>query len=465
MILHDVEVEGRSGLDVLVDGGRITAVAPGLTTAHPAEDVVEGHGGALLPGLHDHHLHLRSLAARARSVVCGPPEVTGTESLAAALTAAAARRPPGAWIRGVGYDERVVGPLDRARLDALVPDHPARVQHRSGHLWVVNSRALDRLVGRTTATIADGHLYDADASFRGLDEQESGAEAAALAEVGDRLAALGVTGVTDATADNDDAAAAWFAARRADGTLPFDVHLLGGDDLTHGPRKVILAERDLPGLDELVASVTAAHQGGRPVAVHAASRATVVLALTTLEATGVLAGDRLEHASVAPPEIAGWAARLGVTIVTNPGFVAAHGDRYLAEVDPEDQPWLYRGRGLLDAGAALGAGSDAPYGPEDPWAAMQAAVDRRTAAGSCLGPAEAVSPEAALACWTTGPEDPGGPVRRLTVGAAADLCLLSVPWTEARRQLTADCVAATIVGGTLVAGGRPHRPHPLERPT
>lgn len=453
MILHDVEIEGRPSQDVVVEGDRIAAVGSDLATSLRRDDVIEGRGGALLPGLHDRHLHLRSMAARLRSVSCGPPEVTGPGTLAAALTEAASTRPAGRWIRGVGYDERIVGRVDRARLDLLVPHHPVRLQHRTGHLWVVNTPGLRRLEGRFPEAQADGHLHDHDDAFRGLDPHDPDVETTALATVGERLNALGITGATDATADNDDGAASWFAARRADGTLALDLRLLGGASLAGGPRKVILAEHDLPALDDLTAAISAAHAVDRPVAVHAASRATVVLALAALDAAGAHPGDRIEHASVAPPELVAWTARLGATVVTQPGFVVAHGDRYLDEVDGDDQPWLYRGRGFLDAGVRLAAGSDAPFGPEDPWAAMQAAVDRRTEHGEVLGPQEGLTPEEALALFTGPADDPGGPARRVAAGERADLCLLTVPWVEARHRLTADYVAATVVAGALVAGG------------
>ena len=453
MILHDVEVEGRPGLDVAIEADRIVAVGPDLATSHPGSDVVEGHGGALLPGLHDHHLHLRSMAARSRSVICAPPEVDGPDAFAAALAAAASTTPPHRWIRAVGYEERVLGPVDRSRLDAIVPHHPVRLQHRSGHLWVVNTPGLRLLEPVCGATSADGHLYDHDEAFRGLDEHDPGADLAALASVGERLNALGITEVTDATADNGADDASWFAARQADASLTLRVHLLGGDTLSAGPRKVILAEHDLPSLDDLTTTISAVHAADRPVAVHAASRATLVLALAALDAAGAHPGDRLEHASVAPPELLAWAARLGATVVTQPGFVVAHGDRYLDEVDGDDQPWLYRGRGFLDARVRLAAGSDAPFGPEDPWVAMQAAVDRRTGGGAVLGPDEGLTPEEALALFTGPAAAPGGPARRVAVGERADLCLLEVPWVEARRRLTADYVAATVVAGALVAGG------------
>jgi predicted amidohydrolase YtcJ len=141
---------------------------------------------------------------------------------------------------------------------------------------------------------------------------------------------------------------------------------------------------------------------------------------------------------------------LRVRVVTQPGFVHRHGDRYRRSVEPADQPWLYRLRGWLDAGVSLGAGSDAPYGPEDPWTAIRAAVNRRTSEGYSLGPAEAVSPEAALAMFTSPLHTPGTPAGPLAVGDPADLCLLALPWQQARAELTADLVRCTLVGGRIV---------------
>lgn len=70
------------------------------------------------------------------------------------MTCACSRRPcaaahraaaDGGWVRGVGYDEAAAGPLDRAALDRLVPGVPARIQRRSGVLWMLNSQAIEAL--------------------------------------------------------------------------------------------------------------------------------------------------------------------------------------------------------------------------------------------------------------------------------------------------------------------------------
>ena len=83
------------------------------------------------------------------------------------------------------------------------------------------------------------------------------------------------------------------------------------------------------------------------------------------------------------------------------------------DVASEDQPLLYRCRSFLRHGIPLGGSTDAPYGLPDPWVAMRAAVHRRTAKGRRLGKDETLSPEEALALFTSPLEAPGAPPRRV----------------------------------------------------
>jgi cytosine/adenosine deaminase-related metal-dependent hydrolase len=69
-LFRRAEVAGRI-VDVRVAGGVISEVGPGLRPA-PAETVMDARGGALLPGLHDHHIHLLSLVRPS-----GPPADLG----------------------------------------------------------------------------------------------------------------------------------------------------------------------------------------------------------------------------------------------------------------------------------------------------------------------------------------------------------------------------------------------------
>lgn len=435
----------------------------------PGEAELDARGGALLPGLHDHHLHLLALAASLASVACGPPLVEDETALARALRAAS---PRGGWIRGTGYHESVAGVLHRERLDALRADVPVRIQHRSGACWMLNGAALARVglgaarlpeafeagVERDARGEPSGRLFRLDAWLR----ERLGAPAApGLAEAGALLARAGVTGATDATVGSgrDELALIEGALRR--GELRCRVLLMGGPDLpepaeplaARGPVKLVLDERALPPLADLVDALAAARAAGRRAAVHCVTRSELLLALAAFGEAGSLPGDRIEHASVTPPDVTSLLARSGLTVVTQPGFVFERGDAYLAEVEADDRPWLYRAAGLLAAGIPVGGGTDAPFGAADPWASMRAAVARLTRKGRALGPAEALAPERALALFTTPAGAPGGQPRRVAPGAPADLVLLRRPWAEARHELERELVAATFVAGALVAGG------------
>ncbi|HEX2485312.1 MAG TPA: amidohydrolase family protein [Myxococcota bacterium] len=442
------------------------AIAPRLSRLGD-ESFVDARGGALLPGLHDHHLHLFSLAAALESVACGPPDALDVGGLARQL--AKARRGRDGWIRGVGYHDSVAGPLDAQRLSALGDDAaPIRVQHRSGALWIVSRAGLAALgvaerarpddppgLERDAEGRATGRLFDGDA-WLGARLPKAAPD---LARVGTRLAAMGVSGATDATPSNDAAVLEALAAARRSGALPQRLDLMGGldlppsheDGLRRGAVKIVLRDAALPDPDELAARISEAHAHGRAIAIHCVTRAELALAACALgEAGSSHAGDRIEHASVAPPELVACLAALGVSVVTQPNFLYERGDAYACEVDPTDRPWLYRGSGFVGAGVRLGGGTDAPFGAPDPWRAMQAAVDRRSRSGLVLGADEALTPERALALFTTAPDDPGGAPRRVAAGAPADLCLLDRPWKQARDRLDAGDVAGTWCAGLRV---------------
>ncbi|MFM7064506.1 MAG: amidohydrolase family protein [Actinomycetes bacterium] len=442
----DAEVGGRR-VDVRIGGERIERIGRDLPRL--GTDVVRANGGALLPGLHDHHLHLLAMAARDQSVnVAAAPDADAFDQL---VSAALTQHGDPEWIRVVGYDESH-GPLTSLRLDALAPGRLVRVQHRSGAAWML-SPAGARAVGLFGA---HDWVYRDDEHLRSAWESGTAPD---LTAVGVRLARYGVTGVTDATPFDDASGFAALAAARATGALPQRVVVTGGHQLAEqrpppllerGPVKLVIADHEPTDLDELAARISVAHRAGRPVAVHCVTRTAIVLALVAWEAAGTLAGDRVEHASVVPLELVQRLGVLGVHVVTQPGFVHAHGDRYLSAVDADDLPHLYRCGSLIAAGINVGASTDAPFGPEDPWLAVRAAADRRTAEGVVLGGAERIPARRALDGFLTPPDQPGGAVRTVEVGAVADLCLLGTPLHDALESPDAANVAATWIAGRVV---------------
>ena len=191
----------------------------------------------------------------------------------------------------------------------------------------------------------------------------------------------------------------------------------------------------------------------RTIAVHCVTRVQLIVLLAALDLTGTAPGDRVEHGSVVPPELIDRIASHSLTVVTQPNLVLERGDQYLSDVPEEDHASLYRCRSLLDAGVIIAAGTDAPFGRPDPWAAIRAAIERRTMSGAALGAEEAVPPRRALDLFLGSPSDPGIP-RRVQCGAEADLVVLRGPIDDVLRDPSASAVALTIIDG--VVAGQPN---------
>lgn len=457
MLIRNAELDLSRRADVRVEADRVVAIADRLPAAD-GEEVVDARGASLLPGLHDHHLHLYATAAALRSVACGPPAVRDAAALAAVLVRAKAGAD--GWIRGTGYHESVAGLPDCMQLDAWVPDVPLRIQHRSGRLWLLNSTALalldarerdppERRDGRLT-----GRVYDADGWLR----ERIGGRWPDLHALSTQLARWGITGCTDTGQSNDGATFARFVGERACGSLMQCLRVMGDGSLdalsdagvARGERKFHLHDHALPDFERVVAEVRRSHAVGRAAAFHCVTRGELVFALAVLREAGSCGRDRIEHAGIVPPEAIDAMRELRVRVVTQPNFIAERGDAYRRDVDAADHGRLYRLRSLLDAGVPLAAGSDAPYGDANPWRAMQAAVDRRTLDGAPLGATEALTPEQALALFLAPLDDIAAPPRAVRVGEVADLCLLQTPWSATRLRLGQTQPRRVLIGGVTV---------------
>ena len=436
--LHDVRIT-----DLIVEVGADLEAAD--------ETVLDARGCALLPGLHDHHIHLFATARAATSVDCSDLQPGDESGLANRISQA----PVSGWRRIVGYHESMAGDLDRHRLDQLSPQVPARLQHASGKLWVLNTLALQALeinesnhtgIERDEAGSPTGRIWRSDNWLRArLDTQ-----APDLGPLSNRLAAFGITGVTDTSYTNSQSAVHTLSTAQRRGRLLQRLYVMGDDSVSAGPLKIMLDEDDLPPIDLLVERIVAARQRGRSAAFHCVSHVELVYALAALEQAGYSSSDRIEHGGVVRPDVLSQLRDSGATVVTQPGFIWARGARYQRDAEAADQPYLYPFASLLAAGIPTVASSDAPYGPLNPWLCMDTAVSRCCADGSVLNPSEAVSPAVALSGYLSSAQTPGGPVREIAPGRPADLILLDRPINQAYDDLAAVRVQATLIDGHLV---------------
>ena len=98
-------------------------------------------------------------------------------------------------------------------------------------------------------------------------------------------------------------------------------------------------------------------------------------------------------------------------------------------------------RSLIDAGATIVLGSDAPVAPLDPWITIAAAVGRARDGLPPWHPEQAISAAEAIASSTHGRV-------RVAVGDPADLCVVEIDPLAA----TAEALRQMAVSATLIAG-------------
>lgn len=472
---------------IRISDGVVTDVTLDVTSdrhgsARPtAAEPIDLEGRLVGCGLHDHHIHLRATAAALDSVDLSPAALQAAGGLVPALRSARASVGDG-WLRGVGYDVLTSGPLARWQLDAAGVG-PVRVQDATGILWILDSAALsivldhtewprDGLVGSAVPEglpegfeIVDGEptgvLRRCDGWLRGRLARagEPGAQQRhedQLVELGRRLAAAGVTSVTDAGASNTDRDLRFLAAAGLPQRLRVmtrDVEVVAPDGVDLGAVKVLLDDDALPPLEDLTATVDAAHGAGRAVAVHCVSPTQVAVAL----AAGLGPGDRIEHGFWIPDELLDAVVSSGVAIVVSPAFVHERGDRYLQDEDLAASSGVHRLGSLLHAGVQVRAGSDAPYGSFDPWAAMRAATDRRTRSGRLLSAGEAIPPLDAVGLFTafSGQGRRGHLFPR--VGDRADLVVFDTDRADPSKLIAygAAAIRTVAVGGVPIHGAWP----------
>ncbi|HEU4898913.1 MAG TPA: amidohydrolase [Actinomycetota bacterium] len=138
---------------VAVRGGRVAAVGPERQVAArrgPATRVLALHGGLVLPGFADAHVH--TAASGLELAQCN---LHGVEPAAypAAVAGYAAGHPEAAWVLGGGWTMDAfgtAGPRAEA-LDAVVADRPVLLESSDGHSAWVNRHALE-LAGITRTT-------------------------------------------------------------------------------------------------------------------------------------------------------------------------------------------------------------------------------------------------------------------------------------------------------------------------
>lgn len=436
-------------IDIVIDGDAITAVVPSGSVDTSGHEVIDADSRVVIPGLWDEHVHFGLWAQhRRRSDLSGATSAAQAAALmAAAVSQHRVSGGAGGVVVGAGYRDGLWSDTKTtAVLDAVTGDVPVLLLSVDVHSCWVNTATL-RAYGVT------GHDDDGV-----LQEQEcfslTGAVSAIEPEVLDlwaldaahAAAARGVVGIVDL--DMAYNSVEW--TRRAaaltgrypllveTGVYPDHLERAISDGLhtgfelapgiTVGPFKVItdgsLNTRtahcvepylgpvgDVRGgmnfsLDDIERMLLRAHTSGFALAVHAIGDEANRLVLDVLEAHQLQ--GRIEHAQLIRSEDF---PRFG-----RPGLVASvQPEHAVDDRDVTDVYWADRAerafalRTLVDQGARLILGSDAPVAPLDPWVSIAAAVTRTRDGREPWHPEQSLTLSEALAFSTRSTIAPGEP--------------------------------------------------------
>jgi predicted amidohydrolase YtcJ len=470
-------------------------------SALASPETVDLGGRVVLPGFTDSHVHFPTWALAQHEV-----SLDGCTSLEDALERLRGIAVgPGRWLRGYGWRSGDWTPArdpSKEDLDAVTGETPAALIAKDYHSLWLNTAALSRANGDLDAaggvverdehgeptgvlreeaawrfkerylTVADDEYVEAMRVGIKLANQRG------VVAVHDKDGWLGAPRLWQRLADESGlslrvwqsiphervAEAASLGIRSGFGDPMLRLgYLKVFMDGTLGSQTALMLDGSgvrITSGEELEEIVRAGARAGFPVGVHAIGDGANREALDAFERSRdawqpLGLRQRIEHAQCLAPEDLPRFAALGVA--ASPQFSHAPSDRDLA-----DRFWAgktdraYRFRSLVDSGAVVANGSDAPIEELEPLAGIRAGVRRTIDEREAWHPEEAVTVEQALhatcvaPAWLSGDERRRG---RLLPGLYADLVVLD---RDPHEDLDAQVVA------TMVAGRWVYNPPPWD---
>jgi predicted amidohydrolase YtcJ len=464
-----------------IAGDRIVGGVGAHDAALPGPERIDLGGRCVLPGFTDSHVHFPTWA-----VAQGEVRLEGTTSLGEAVERVRDALPEtsGTWLRGRGWRSGDWSPAvepTKHELDAIAPDRPVALMARDSHSVWLNSAALARADGdlqvpggvveldergEPTGVLREESCWQfRDRYIETTDDEYVAAMRSAM-----KLAASrGITAVHDKDGwlgalrfwqrlDADDALIlrVWqsLPAEKADELADVKAFMDG----TLGSQTARMLDGsgvEITSREGLEEHIRNGARAGFPIAVHAIGDLANRDALDAFEATRsewkpLGLRQRIEHAQLLAPEDLPRFAELGVAASVQ--FSHAPSDRDLADrfwAGLDSEPYLFRS--LLESGAVLANGSDAPIEELDPLLGIRAGVLRTLDEREAWHSEQALTVEQALHATTVAPAWLARDEHRrgkLVPGQLADLVVLDRdPLACDAEELAEVQVVATMLGG------------------
>lgn len=486
----------------------------------PQTQVLNLGGAPVLPGLCDAHIHFTYYALSLQLIDIF--EVPSLAEMLARVAAKAQSTPAGKWLSGWGWNQTLWDDKrfpTRHDLDAITPDHPVLLREKSGHSVVVNSLAL-RLAGidaKTPNPPGGEIVHDANGQPTGLllegpaidlvsqhMPEASAEELDAAVLAAQRIAhRFGLVAIHDLDGKRGFECfqrlrlrgqlklrtVTHIAMDQLDAALGVGLHAGLGDEWLRvgglklfadgalGPRTAAMiepyeGEPDNYGItivdkEDMIDMARRASAAGLPTIVHAIGDRANHDVLDVMEVVrqqeqeqGIPRDQRrhrIEHVQILHPNDVNRLAALDVIASVQP----IHATQDMFNVDAY---WGKRGalayafRTLLNTGARLALGSDAPVETPNPFVGIHAAVTRRRSNGAPgtegWHPEQKLTVAEAVAGYTTGAayaESLEKQMGSIAVGKYADFIVPDRDiFTCDPMAILETTVKLTVIGGEIV---------------
>lgn len=503
---------GRGAL--AIESGLISAFGKTqdiMRLASPKTEVTDLTGKIILPGFIDSHTHFGAFSESFHRV-----DLSGATSLEEALERVKGFLPkltPGEWLLGRGWDKNIWGKRfpSRKELDSVVSDRPCALLSRCGHIMWANSRALALArITRLTPDPPGGEIEkDASGEPTGILKEEAVNLVKRVRPQRDKdelkrvlcegFRAAHLLGITAVHTFSDSAEFEALAELQSEGNLALRIHFyfehpedayirergkgfidtrardrwlsisgikcyadgsLGGQTALMFEPYEGLSENFGVGTTsekELEEKVQEANSMHLSCAIHAIGDRANRLALNAMESGGgSRRRHRIEHAQLLRRDDIPRFAQLGITASVQPCHL-------LGDIPVAEKYWggrcrfAFPFRSLIESGATVAFGTDAPIEKLSPFRGIYAAVARQTEDGEPEGgwyPEERVTLKEAIQCYTragayaASQEDFKGST---DVGKAADLIAVREDFlTLTPQEILSTEVELTVLSGKVV---------------
>ena len=428
-------------------------------------EVIDLEGKTLLPGFIDTHSHPGVAASTFLMINLTSPPISSIKDILRMIKEKAGNSLPCEWIQGINYNQlklRENRHVTREELDSVAPKNPVVITRLTGHMYVLNTLAMEA---------AGIDRYTVDPNGGKIDRNENGEPTGlllgnagslvldvvppftleqikwGLRKVFDKYTEWGVTTVHDPgttamdmrayqslldegvkqvrvqtmmrthrespRATLDEMISLGLSSGFGDKWLRVMSLKIMGDGTGSGGTAGVYAPQnrgDTLGLfmtspEEIKELTIKAHEYGIRVSIHSIGDRAIDVALDAIEEAQRLhpredMRHRIEHNRICTPRQLKRIKELGVSPASSIGYMYSIGDDYYDNFGPERVRWAHPHKTMKEMGIIAGGNCDYPITDGNPMIQIYEAVTRKTRTGLVVGPEEAISVSDAIRVYT-----------------------------------------------------------------